>query len=280
MNRLRCAAVEALLPGYLDSNLNERDQALCEAHLTGCAACRDVVAGLRRLPAALSTWQVPPADLPGGEQLAARIIHRHEPGVPLALRWAFGAAVFVVAAGWWAARPPSRPADENRHPEAAAVQRHTPEAAEAAPRVARAGRHGFPGTGGVSHHPDSLLQRTARADPQWRGEEAGVGPGVRTGTSRSGSVRIAAARLGRRGRETPPPGRAAPAAGDAASDKIMAEAGGSAGEDRRIVAISGDSAATVVRIDDDFERGRQVFIAPREAAVRVDERSGPSGGNG
>jgi hypothetical protein len=77
---MTCGEVDARLDEYVDGTLGAREQAVLDAHLAGCAACRVALAELRGLVAsarALPQRIEPPRELWTG--IAARISERRQP---------------------------------------------------------------------------------------------------------------------------------------------------------------------------------------------------------
>lgn len=79
---------EALV-GYIYDELSDAERVAFEAHLDGCAACRDEVEGLRATRAHLATWAPPE---PAFELPRFRVVRENEPAVPA--RW------FRVSPAW------------------------------------------------------------------------------------------------------------------------------------------------------------------------------------
>lgn len=100
-----------LLSSYLDGDLDARERATVESHLTACAACREILADLSAIKAdAASVIELdapPAADLWPG--VAARMQPRQARGVSLSWMQAIAAAVVLVVlsggAVWIALRP-------------------------------------------------------------------------------------------------------------------------------------------------------------------------------
>ena len=116
---MMCPHMEATLNEYVDGTLATRDRASVEAHLAGCAGCREAVAELRRLVA--EAQGLPRSIEPERNLWTAidtRIVQRATYNVQRAFwRVAFAAAaVFVIGFGIYRLLPPPtahyRPAGE------------------------------------------------------------------------------------------------------------------------------------------------------------------------
>jgi hypothetical protein len=103
------------LGDYVDDTLPATERAAVETHLTTCAACRELVAGLRSVVAAVSTLE--PVEPPRAAWARIeRTIHADRPGARTPWwPWLAAAAVLVLAtfaglklAGVWQSAPTAR----------------------------------------------------------------------------------------------------------------------------------------------------------------------------
>lgn len=89
---------EALLSGYLDGELTQGDRQRVRLHLEGCAECRSVIEGLRKLREATMNTEFPvPEDTQWDETprgTLSRVLHNS--GWLIAGLWLVGLVAYVV----------------------------------------------------------------------------------------------------------------------------------------------------------------------------------------
>lgn len=73
---MTCERIEELLPLYVEGDISGDDRRLLEAHLEGCAACRESLAASRSIEAALVSRR---ELLPDASRTAAAVIERLRP---------------------------------------------------------------------------------------------------------------------------------------------------------------------------------------------------------
>jgi len=95
-----CRNVKSRLNRYIDGELSPEENSRVEQHVGECESCREALAGLRAVAAALAETPAPP-DVPNGfaERLLARVHRRTKPRpVVLQLWQSFSPAMRVAAA--------------------------------------------------------------------------------------------------------------------------------------------------------------------------------------
>jgi hypothetical protein len=266
---MACRSIEPLLPAYLDSDLPERAATRCAEHLATCPHCRQVLAGLQRLPGLLAAWQPPEPELPVGNQAAGWILERaaaRRRSPVWSTRLGFAAAALVALAllfshSWLEPRGGA--------PATGIAQQPVPPPAPAPPRP-----HPGPAPGNQLARSTPPGIRPAAAP-----ESAGDRPAGRSTGSPPVRPPAAGAGFGRRGVRSATGPRHSPGAGRSTRETVrrslLARRSPAVAREGR-PASPGEGSPPVITISDDEERGRQVCIGPAREPARVEEGTAES----
>lgn len=138
---MKCRQLEEKIALYVEGDLGERAASEVQEHLRGCAACRDLAAGLSESQAALRSLRAEEIDDAALTEVRRRVLGQigsQKPSWLYAWRWqhALGGAMAVAVAAFllWPRQevpPPQSP------PAPVAVVERPPEAAPVKPPVAK-----------------------------------------------------------------------------------------------------------------------------------------------